>query len=311
LNRLLCPLPNTDLMAVNMSRILLALTILILSSLCIAGEIPFTLEKGFLVVSAKINKDFTIEAVISTGSPDSFLDTGFTFEHKITPHYTSVGPVMGHDDKTLLFADNTGVILGDEKSVSLPMKLRSFETIDKKIGRHITAMLGSDYFKGKILQIDFQKKVLRFFDRSPTDYKAVKQAGPAEGRPLIFKMDQQFDTTFGESITLPVAPDVVVNGSKIRAMFDTGQASAVVLSPAAVKDYGFGVPPDKGTVKPAEVKSMSLDGYELSNVPVLLLGKEAGFDKELKEYGAMIGLGILHNFTVTFDWKEKKIVLQR
>jgi hypothetical protein len=293
----------------------LLLTILAVShvciSTCVAEDIPFTIEKGFLIIPVKIKKDIPAEVAISTGSPESFIKTDFITRHKIILRSTDEHNEQGEVAKTIYFAQVPDLVVGDQKPGTLPMKLRTFESLDKRFGREIAAILGADFFKGKILQIDFKNKVLRFLDKSPFDYKQPGKLMSGEIKPLLFKMDQQVMTTFGDKLTLPVAPDVGINDAKVRTLFTTGEANAVLLSPAAVSEYGFGVPPAKGMSKNAQINSLLLDGFEIQKIPVVLLGPEAGFDKTLKEYGATIGLAVLQNFTVTFDWKEKMLVLQR
>ena len=43
----------------------------------------------------------------------------------------------------------------------------------------------------------------------------------------------------------------------------------------------------------------------------MVFGKNSGFDEGLREFGAILGIGVLQNFNVTFDWKAKKVVLER
>lgn len=292
--------------------IVILFTLTIVSSPCLAGEVPFTLEKGFIIIAAKIKKDISVEVAVSTGSPHSYLNPDLILRHKIRLGYTNDGPVTGRNDKIIHFAEVPQVIVGDEKPVSLTMKERSFEAMNKKIGREIGAVLGTDFFKGKIVQIDFKKKVIRFLEKSPIDYKHLKLAdATANAQPLFFKMDQLYRTFYAAELTLPVVEGITFNGEKIRALFDTGSAFPVLMSPAATKELAFAPVPDKGASKVGQIKLMSLNGYEIPEVPVMLLGKEAGFDESLKQYGAIIGLGIMQNFTLTFDWKEKMIFLEK
>ncbi|MEJ7847236.1 MAG: hypothetical protein WKF92_03995 [Pyrinomonadaceae bacterium] len=190
------------------------------------------------------------------------------------------------------------------------MKNKAFGEMNKKIGREIGMILGADFFKGKIVQIDFKKKVIRFLEKSPVDYNSLKlKVASAIQQPLLFKMDQLYRTFYAVELTMPVVEGITFNGVKIRAFFDTGSAFPVLISPAATKEHALAPVPEKGSSKVGQIKSMNLSGYEIPEVPVMLFGREAGFDESLKEYGAIIGLGIMQNFTVTFDWDEKMVLL--
>lgn len=280
-----------------------------LPSPSLAGEIPFTLEKGFVIIAAKIKKDIPVEVAISTGSPYSYLNPDLILRHKIRLAYTNEGPVTGRNDKIIHFAEVSQIVVGDEKPVSLNMKERSFEAMNKKIGREIGAFLGADFFKGKIVQIDFKKKVIRILENSPLDYK--KDTSSTDAKALFFKMDQSYATFDGRTLTLPVVNDISFNSAKVRTLFDTGSAVPILISPAAAKEYAFGPLPDKGASKVTQVKSMGLGAFEIAEVPAMILGKNAGFDEGLEQYGAVIGLGVMQNFIVTFDWKEKMVVVEK
>lgn len=285
-------------------KLLLLLIVMAGSLSCFAGEIPFTLEKGFIIVPAKILKDVPVDVAISTGSPYSFLNPELIKPHNIHLRYTAEGPITGSHDKIINYAEVPDVIVADQKPISLNMQYRSFETMDKAIGRQIGAILGADFFKGKIIQIDFKKKVLIFLDKSPIDYQ-----GAVDAKTLVFKMDQLFRAFDARELSLPVVDGTSYNGSKVRTMFDTGTAFPVTISPAATKEFSFGPMPDKGTSKVTQLKTVSLNSLQFSDVPAKLVGRDAGFDESLHDYGAIIGVGVMQNFIVTFDWKEKMLVL--
>src|SRR5438046_9944698 len=66
------------------SLVFIASLLFVIASPCVAGEIPFTLEKGFIIVDAKIKKDIAVKAAIFTGSPDCFFGHDIIFKYKIT-----------------------------------------------------------------------------------------------------------------------------------------------------------------------------------------------------------------------------------
>ena len=288
--------------------LIFAASILIFSaSACWAGEVPFTLEKGLIVVKAKIKKDIPVEVVIATGNASSYVNMDFVLRNKIQIGYTS-----DKNGEALLFVDIVQIIVGDEKPASLKMKGTSLESSNAKAGREIAATLGADFFKGKILQIDFKKKVIRFLDTPALDYKLARSTPPlSDSKTFVFPMGQSSENFMGQPVTLPVLDGVVVNGSKVRSLLDTFVAYPVSVSPDAIKELKLGTIPDKGATQPTNLKSFSFAGFDVPDIPAVLVGKKAGFDVGLRDYGVVIGVAIIQNFTVTFDWKEKMVVLER
>ena len=275
---------------------------------CYGGEIPFTLEKGFVIISAKAKKDVPIEAAIFTGSAYSFFNNDVLKRLRLQLSSTNDLLVSGANrEQAVMFANIPQLVVSDEKPVEVKMRQSSFDAINRAAGRNIDVILGADYFDGKIVQIDFQKRVIRFRDKPAIDYGAAKSVSAPAVR-LILKMEEHVQTVFGNIVSLPISDDVSLNGVQIRSLFDTGVAFPVSIGPFATKKNSFGTIPDNQPVGQIQLKTLSLNGYEFANVPALL--RKAWDDNE-KRYAAIIGIGVLQNFTVTFDWKNKWIVLEK
>lgn len=291
---------------INKAHILVASLVALFASQCFGSDIPFTLEKGLIVVKAKIKKVIPVDVVIATGSQTSHVSMDFVLRNKIVPGYTA-----DRNGEALLFVDVIEIILGDEKPVSLKMKGSSLESSYMKTGREIAASLGADFFKGKILQIDFKKRLIRFLNAPAMDYKeALTTSGLRDKKVFVFRMDQVSENFLGQPVVMPVIDGPSINGVTVRSLLDTLTPYPVTLSPDAIKQFGFGSIPDKGTTKPAKLKSFSLGSMDFTDVPAILAGKNAGFDESYRDYGAIIGVAVLQNFTVTFDWKNKMVVLE-
>ncbi len=83
-----------------------AMTIFILAACCLTGvasprpnssdtEVPFTFEKGHVVVQAKIKGKVPVEVVIATGAAHSVVDTALLEKYKLPSAYAGVPPVTG------------------------------------------------------------------------------------------------------------------------------------------------------------------------------------------------------------------------
>ena len=54
--------------------------------------------------------------------------------------------------------------------------------------------------------------------------------------------------------------------------------------------------------------TVALGNYQMTDVPIRLSDVKDEYDKS---YTAIMGLGLLQNFTTTLDWKNKWIVLEK
>jgi len=270
-----------------------------------ASEIPFTFEKGYVIVQAKILRQMPVEMVLATGAEHSTFNGGMMDKYKLSLGYTFDDPKRCNlADCTYTFSNITNINLGDLKPVSLTMRLGTLEKIEKRIGRQVFGMLGADFFKGRVVQFDFTRKVARFLPQSPGDASKDNKTLPATER-VVLRMG-----FYDEYTILPIAEEVTFDGKKIKTVIDTGAATVIALSPSATKQLGLPLPPDKSAPRAGNVGVLRLGDYELTNVPVLLYGKGMGFDRDSKEFGAIAGTGLLQNFVTTFDFRSKVIILE-
>lgn len=283
------------------------LFLVFLASNCFALDIPFTIEKGYLIVPAKVRKDISVEMVVNTGLDVSLIDAGGAEKYKFgLPSYTSVGQVTGRNDKTVVFHPVSDVSLGDEKPISFWMKHSALVTIKQRIGRDIFGVLGADFFKGRSLKLDFKNKTLSFVKQANTkDTPNAKVAG----LPIIYKMSQMRRNIFGQEIIVPVCEDVLINGKKIKTLFDTGSPFPLSILPSGTKELDL-EPAEKEKTKPLQIKSLKLSEFEVKDFSALLFGKDSFPEQYETGFGAVIGLGVMQNFVVTFDFKKSLITLE-
>ena len=263
-----------------------------------AAEVPFSFERGYVIVQAKIRKQMPLEMVLATGAEHSTFDGSLIEKYKLPLSYTFDDPNRCNvADCTYTFTNVTNIILGDLKSTSITMRLSSLQNMERRIGRQVFGVLGADFFKGRIAQFDFQKKVVRFLFKTDS-------AAPTKER-IILRMAFYDDYT-----TLPIAEEVTFDGKKIKTVLDTGAPQVVAFSPAATKQLGQTLPPEKSAPRAGKVSVLRVGDYEVSDVPVLFYGKGMGFDRDPKEFGAIAGTGLLQNFITTFDFRNKVIIME-
>jgi hypothetical protein len=151
------------------------------------------------------------------------------------------------------------------------------------------------------VQFDFRKKVVRFLAHAPI--VAPQASGASEFATLTMRPSS-------EPLRLPVTEDVLFNGKKINTLFDTSALTVVSLTPSAAKQVGLAPPPDKGPPRTDKV-SLRLGGMEFTDLPVTLHAKGSVFDHDSTGYGGVLGIALLQNFVITFDFRDGALILER
>jgi hypothetical protein len=270
-----------------------------------AEEVPFTFEKGFVIVHAKVKGSEPVEVIVATGAEHSVADFGVGKKYKLQAYYSGLPPVTGYNDRTFSYYKVPDVYVGTAHA-SLDMWLGSTTEAAKAIGRDIFGIIGSDFFKGRVVQFDFQKKVMRFLKRSAADEaKDASGAGELIMLPMVMSADP-----YKQNLTVPAVEKVSFNGKPGKLLLDTGMVAVVALTSSAAKKLGFNAPPDKGEPRTDSIGSLRLGSYEMTGVPVKIYAKGTGADDRLGEHGAVAGSVFLQNFISTFDFRNKVVILE-
>lgn len=267
----------------------------------VQAEVPFTLEKGHIIVAAKVLDKKPVELAIVTGAEHSIINGSSILKYKIQAYYTGVGIITGSStDQTRAYVPVADVRVGDAdaRNVSFTMAQELVNQISSRIGREIFGVLGADYFKGRTVQFDFKKKVIRFL----SDWKPDPQMDSLPFAPQELKTDSGF-------YRLPIA-EVTMNGKKIKTLFDVGALTVISLTPTGAKHLGLSVPPEKG--EPLGGKAaISFVNISFPEVPVTVYPKNSQMDASSSGYSAIIGVAVLQNLITTFDFGGGVLALER
>jgi predicted aspartyl protease len=174
------------------------------------------------------------------------------------------------------------------------------------MGRPVHGILGHSFLQGRIFQIDYPARKVRFYANSPFPAK-LQSTGTRTVIPFRYDNDMLID-------------DVYINGQKVRATLDTGSSGMFALTPAAIKALGL----EDAAVK-AEKKSVGYNGeYEtrtgvLKTIRIGLMTVDAaeasfwlpGTGHDHSKFQVNIGNLFFKDYVVTFDFRSKVVVFER
>ena len=258
------------------------------ASLSPADAIPFEYSEGLLWVQLEIPQStrplnflFDTGAEVSVINADTAKALGLAAGRKI--RVQGVAAATTGRWPVQLAAKAGGVALPEQYlSLDLSRLAHSCE-------RPLDGLLGADFIKGKVMEIDFQSHLIRF----------LEEACPAKTDiALPLKVS-------GECFCAPVR---VNNGQEQWLRIDTGCATALqwVAADAAIgatsKKTAIGL---AGLAVPQTQTTVSLGNKEFEQVPTGI-HRRAIFAGE----SGLLGNGLLNRFkTVTIDAKTLRLVL--
>jgi len=251
------------------------------------GEIPFHFSDGFICFEARVTP---------TGEPLYFLlDSGagvsalsLRTARRLKVKLGAVESVRGVGSQASAFhIEPLRSAAGAVALPAIPLAV-DLSMADELCSHPIDGLIGVDFFKGRVVQIDYARRCLRF---PGTD------AAVSTGERLPVKFQNGI-------MCVPVG----VNESQPRwTRFDTGCNDAlhwVVPRPQERKEragvsIGFVTSPND-----TALTSVTLGSHAVDKVKTSLHGR-ALFEGE----AGLLGNELLSRFTVTVDWPNRQIVL--
>jgi len=251
------------------------------------AEIPFSFDDGFIIFEAR---------VASTGEPlNLLLDSGagasvlsLRTARRLKVKLGAAEGVRGVGSQASAFhIDPVRVTAGSIPLPAIPLAI-DLSMADDLCSRPVDGLIGVDFFKGRVVQVDYAHRRLRL---------AGADTGSVGGERLPVKVQNGI-------LCVPVG----VNDSQPRwTRLDTGCNDAlhwVVPRPQergrrAGVSIGFVTNPNDTTLMTVSLGAQSVDKVKTSLHGRPLFEGEAG----------LLGNGLLSRFTVTVDWPNQQVIL--
>jgi predicted aspartyl protease len=273
-------------------------------------EVPFDFYRNEIILQVKVNGEGSFYMMLDTGTDPSAVDlnTARALGLKLDP--LGRQGAGGGTGVSLVYETRLPLVeVGDLSVKNVEAAAVDLAKISERLGRPVQGVLGHSLLDGRIVQIDYPKRVLRFYTRPPF-LKASNQSNTSRRTTLSFR--------YADNVLLD---EVFVNGKKVVANLDTGSDGTFKLTPAAVSYLGLEaeVSRAQGSAsvgyngvsenREGKIGNVTVGGISVDTPTVIFFGKGTGRDK--KAWGINIGNAFLKDFVVTIDYRSKQITLER
>jgi predicted aspartyl protease len=268
-------------------------------------EVSFELIRGAIILPATLNGSGPIWMMLDTGVDPSVVDLE-------TAKSAGLKLAGGHEVSGGGSSHNVGyetslpiVRLGALTATKVDAGAMDLSPLSTKLGRPIGGILGYSLLKGRIVQIDYPNRKVRFYRMAP-----ACAGGPPTCTILSFRYKNAI-----------LAKGVTVDGKPVTAHIDTGSNSYFQFTPAAVDKLGLSEDVARshessslgfnGNLKNHEgsVRNVTVGSISVDNPTVIFFGKGMGVDKEL--WDLRIGSAFMKDFAVMLDFQHGKMTLVR
>ncbi len=201
------------------------------------------------------------------------------------------------------------LLLGAQKLKIDNFRISDLSAISKKIGQKIDGVIGNDILRRYTVKVNFRNNALTLFD----------------SRELITNPNGE-DIRIGVNSLVSSLPLKITfpGGHQIEGEFviDTGAPVTVIIhSPLAEKsglyanldkskELKFKLKADVQTAAEVLAESVRIGKFECEDMHIFLSTSNRGLFA-VSKYAGIVGTGLLRNFNVIFDYKRKRLNIEK
>lgn len=274
-------------------------------------SIPFELVTRHVVVKVRINNSRPLSFVFDTGDKVAIVDLARAKELGLDLHgQVHVGGAGSGQLAGSQVRDANWTLPGLE-GFSQPVVLAlPFDRLASRFGHDFDGIIGGDFIKKFVVEIDYQARVLRLHDRDAFTYSGAGESIPirftSQGYPIV------------ETEVTPIGGTPV----KTACVLDIGSGSSLALhSPfvtqhrlldanlQTIRAIGAGGAGGQTVGRIGRVSELKIGKFKIPNPTVLFSQDKAGALAN-PSLGGNIGQQIASKFRVFLDYAHERIILE-
>lgn len=274
-------------------------------------SIPFELVTRHIVVKVRINDSRPLSFVFDTGDKVGIVDIGVAKELGLKQHGQIRIGGAGSETLTGSMIEGARWTLPGLDGFTQPVALAiPLGRLAARFGHDFDGIIGSDFIKQFVVEVDYQARVLRFHDKDKFSYTG-------NGEIIPIRLDDQGHPIIEAEVT-PVGGQPI----KGRYVLDLGSGNSLALhSPfvnehrllnsglKTIKAIGMGGAGGQTNGQIGRVAEMKIGSFKLANVSALFSEDKAGAFATSALAGN-IGQRIASRFKVFLDYGRSRIILE-
>jgi membrane-associated protease RseP (regulator of RpoE activity) len=273
--------------------------------------IPFELVSRHIMVKVKINGSRPLSFVFDTGDKVGIVDSevakelGLKLEGQVHVGGAGADTLPGSFVK-----EATWSLLGLEgfsQPVSLTLPLGRMAS---RFGHDFDGIIGSDFIRQYVVEVDYQNRVLRLHDKDKFTYAGAGDSVPIQlnsmGYPLL---DGEVTPTSGESIKGKFVLDLGSSGSLALMSPIVTQHNLLGNGLKTIKAIGVGGAGGQSNGQIGRVRSLQIGKFTIAN-PLTLFSEDKAGAMATSQLVGNIGQLIAGKFKVFLDYNHTRIILE-
>jgi membrane-associated protease RseP (regulator of RpoE activity) len=273
--------------------------------------IPFELVSRHIMVKVRINGSRPLSFVFDTGDKVGIVDSevakelGLKLEGQVHIGGAGADTLPGSFVKEATWS--LPGLEGFSQPVSLTLPLGRMAS---RFGHDFDGIIGSDFIRQYVVEVDYQNRVLRLHDKNKFTYTGVGDSVPIQlnqmGYPLL---EGEVTPTNGESIKGKFVLDLGSSGSLALMSPIVTQHNLLGNGLKTIKAIGVGGAGGQSNGQIGRVRSLQIGKFTIAN-PITLFSEDKAGAMATSQLVGNIGQLIAGKFKVFLDYNHTRIILE-
>ena len=273
--------------------------------------IPFELVNRHVVIQVKVNNSRPLSFVLDTGDKFAIIDLERAKELGLNLQGELRAGGAGSERPTGAFVRNSTFTIPGLDGFSQPVNIAlPVRNLAPRMGQDFDGILGSEFIKEFVLELDYQARVLKLHDKDKFTY-----SGPGESIPI--KLNGAGHPIIDGEVT-PIGSDPV----KGKFVLDIGSGAALILySPfvaehhlldpnlKTIKAIGAGGAGGATTGRIGRVTELKIGAFKISNPTTMFSEDKEGALASSAVLGN-VGAQVMSKFRLLFDYSHDRIIFE-
>ena len=273
--------------------------------------IPFELVTRHIMIKVRINNSGPLWFIFDTGDKVAIVamerakSLGLSLQGEIKVGGAGAGTLKGATVR-----DASVTVLGAENNPQPVMLAIPLAGLESRFGHDIDGIIGADFIKQFVVEIDYSARVLKLHDKEKFAY-----SGSGESLPLTF-IHGGYPIIEAE---VGVAGRTPIKG---RFVLDFGSGASLALHTPFVKEHNL-PPPSQKTIRAlggggvggkitgrsGRISELRIGKFQIEN-PLTLFSEDTSGALATSEIQGNIGAMILSKFKALLDYGRARIILE-
>ena len=273
--------------------------------------IPFELVTRHIVVKVKINDSRPLSFVFDTGDKVGIVDTdvakelGLKLEGQLRVGGAGADTLPGSYVREATWS--LPGLEGFSQPISIAIPLGRMAA---RAGHDFDGIIGSDFIKQYVVEVDYQNRVLKLHDRDKFAYAGAGESIPIQLNPMGYPLlDGEVTPTNGESIKGKFVLDLGSSGSLVLMGPVVKQRNLLGNGMKTIKAIGVGGAGGQSNGQIGRVRSLQIGKFTITN-PITLFSEDKAGAMASTQIVGNIGQLIAGKFKVFLDYNRNRIILE-